>query len=547
MNQNLLIVDDEYDALAWLEEMFKYEFDREIDVYSATTAMDALKLLNSVKFDTVLTDIRMPGMDGIALFQEIKKNWPRCKVVFLTGYRNFDDMYRVINNKDVRFILKSERDEIIKKAVRDAMDEFQKELEQETLNKNQKEHMEKIRYWMLRDFIKGVLNGKICSLEEMKRLEKEVQMSINFQNQLLMTLIRIDPEKNSSIDEPIEETEAIHELLRRNLPQDLKICLCAIENLQVVLFVQPIENQKEEWKRIFTVLKGTLEYVQVIFRRNYGNGFSAAISSTPVCYNTMAKMFIGLRQIIVGYLGAEKDALIHAEYFLSMQEEKNEISKIRKVPLLRSYLELKKRTSYFELLNLLCEELIQAQSKHDSQAMELYYSISIMLLQFINENRLNEKIAFNIGIYKLTKVDEHESWIEAAQYLFDVSVVIFDLLGNTEQVLSDKALQRVKDYISDNLFKDLALTNLAEIGGFNASYLSRLFKQNVGVSISDYIYQKRMELAVDLLINTNQKIQDIGIKAGYPSAQSFTRAFRNYKGISPIEYRELYKWNVEKK
>lgn len=547
MNQNLLIVDDEYDALAWLEEMFKYEFDREIDVYSATTAMDALKLLNSVKFDTVLTDIRMPGMDGIALFQEIKKNWPRCKVVFLTGYRNFDDMYRVINNKDVRFILKSERDEIIKKAVRDAMDEFQKELEQETLNKNQKEHMEKIRYWMLRDFIKGVLNGKICSLEEMKRLEKEVQMSINFQNQLLMTLIRIDPEKNSSIDEPIEETEAIHELLRRNLPQDLKICLCAIENLQVVLFVQPIENQKEEWKRIFTVLKGTLEYVQVIFRRNYGNGFSAAISSTPVCYNTMAKMFIGLRQIIVGYLGAEKDALIHAEYFLSMQEEKNEISKIRKVPLLRSYLELKKRTSYFELLNLLCEELIQAQSKHDSQAMELYYSISIMLLQFINENRLNEKIAFNIGIYKLTKVDEHESWIEAAQYLFDVSVVIFDLLGNTEQVLSDKALQRVKDYISDNLFKDLALTNLAEIGGFNASYLSRLFKQNVGVSISDYIYQKRMELSVDLLINTNQKIQDIGIKAGYPSAQSFTRAFRNYKGISPIEYRELYKWNVEKK
>ena len=72
MNQNLLIVDDEYDALAWLEEMFKYEFDREIDVYPASSAVHALELLNRVKFDVVLTDVRMPGMDGITLFQKIK-------------------------------------------------------------------------------------------------------------------------------------------------------------------------------------------------------------------------------------------------------------------------------------------------------------------------------------------------------------------------------------------------------------------------------------------------------------------------------------------
>lgn len=97
MNQNLLIVDDEYEILLGLEEMFRYEFDLEVDVYTANSAYEALELLDRVRFDVVLTDIKMPGMDGITLFERIKENWPRCKTVFLTGYRNFDDMYRVID------------------------------------------------------------------------------------------------------------------------------------------------------------------------------------------------------------------------------------------------------------------------------------------------------------------------------------------------------------------------------------------------------------------------------------------------------------------
>ena len=82
MNQNLLIVDDEYEILLGLEEMFRYEFDLEVDVYTANSAYEALELLDRVRFDVVLTDIKMPGMDGITLFERIKENWPRCKTVF---------------------------------------------------------------------------------------------------------------------------------------------------------------------------------------------------------------------------------------------------------------------------------------------------------------------------------------------------------------------------------------------------------------------------------------------------------------------------------
>lgn len=240
-------------------------------------------------------------------------------------------------------------------------------------------------------------------------------------------------------------------------------------------------------------------------------------------------------------MGGEQEVVVHAEAFLTERREGSDAGIIHKVPLLRSYLELQRRISYFELLDQLCGELAKTSSRHDTHAMELYYSISVMLLQFINEGQLNEKLAFNVGLYKLTKVDEHNSWAEAAQYLFEVSVAIFNLMGDNEHILLDRALKRILDYISEDLSGNLTLTKLAEVGGFNASYLSRLFKQNMKVSISDYVYQKRMEAAAKLLAETNQKIQDIGVKAGYPSAQSFTRAFRNHAGISPAEYRELHR------
>lgn len=166
MNQNLLIVDDEYEILSWLEELFRYDFEPKVDVYTANSAYAAIEMLNRVKFDVVLTDIRMPGMDGITLFQQIKSNWPRCKTIFLTGYPNFEEMYRIIKHKDVRYILKSEDDEVVMQTVRDALTELQEELEQEALLEKRQQDMEKYKGWIKREFMERLLKNELASMNE---------------------------------------------------------------------------------------------------------------------------------------------------------------------------------------------------------------------------------------------------------------------------------------------------------------------------------------------------------------------------------------------
>ena len=210
------------------------------------------------------------------------------------------------------------------------------------------------------------------------------------------------------------------------------------------------------------------------------------------------------------------------------------------VPMLRSYLELGKQTEYFGVLSELSSEM-QGKSRHDIYAMELYYSIATLLLQFINENHIYMQLAFKIGMYRLMKADEHENWAEAAQFLFEASEAVFELLGERENTLTERALNRVIHYIDTHLSEDLPLKTLADVGGFNASYLSRLFRQTCDQTITEYILNKRMDAAKKLLEETDEKIQDISAGTGYISAQSFARAFRNSTGLSPAEWREMHR------
>ena len=150
-------------------------------------------------------------------------------------------------------------------------------------------------------------------------------------------------------------------------------------------------------------------------------------------------------------------------------------------------------------------------------------------------------MAFHVGLYKLTKADEHTDWSEAADYLFQVSSVVFRLLGDNGNMLADRALNKICNYIDENLSGDLSLTRLADVGGFNSSYLSRLFKQMQGINIREYVSQRRMELAKKLLTETDKKVQEIAAETGYISAHSFARSFRSTEGLSPAEYRQLHR------
>ena len=153
----LLIVDDEAESLAWLKEMFEAESSEEMILYTASSGRKALEILNSVKCDVVLTDIKMPGMDGMELYRHVKENWPRARVVFLTGYSTHELLYQAIQDREIRYLLKTETPEKIVCTVLETYHELVEQQEQLLQQEKKDALLQKAQYWMQKEFMEQLI------------------------------------------------------------------------------------------------------------------------------------------------------------------------------------------------------------------------------------------------------------------------------------------------------------------------------------------------------------------------------------------------------
>ena len=116
--RRILIVDDEPIIVRGLLSVLGERLP-DVDLYSAGSGMEALSLLAETRMDIVVSDMAMPGMDGLQLMKRIHADWPECRVIFLSGHNEFDMIYQAIQNEAVTFILKTEGFDKIIAALRD--------------------------------------------------------------------------------------------------------------------------------------------------------------------------------------------------------------------------------------------------------------------------------------------------------------------------------------------------------------------------------------------------------------------------------------------
>jgi len=101
----------------------------------------------------------------------------------------------------------------------------------------------------------------------------------------------------------------------------------------------------------------------------------------------------------------------------------------------------------------------------------------------------------------------------------------------------------ITQYIEENYMKDLCLEQIADEMGVTAKYVSRVFRNNTGILLTDYINEVRINKAKELLRDTNMKIQDICTKVGIENRTTFLRVFKKVEGVSPTTYRDIYRKN----
>jgi len=550
---SLLIVDDEQDIADSLYMRFKQVEVMELDVYKAYSAHEALEWLNRTKIDVVLSDIRMPGMNGLQLLDIIKVKWPKCKVIFLTGYNEFDYIYAATKHDGVKYLLKTEGYEVIVNEVQKAFKEFEFAIEMDELILNTKNQMLQALPLLQKEFLLDLLNGAPYSKEEIAQQLGDLNIQLDASIPLLLLAGSIEKFKANKVSSERTQTYfKIKLIVEQLLHPYVRTYLVMYDHSTLLWIIQPngdgiMSGSTDNGADMRVFVKGMLDNIQAACKEAVDSSLSFVIDTMAISWEAISERFIHLKQLLNYRIGTGMDGFLvdsglMQNEFETLKKEGSDAQKLYfqliKMKELGGYLESGKQDQLLSGLSEVVDGFKDIVNKDHNPSLERFYSLSIMFLSYINRWHLTEKIALKININKLTRADEHSSWEEAGHYFVQLANVIFDLQRKEEDKRSDVAVSQIKAYIIDHLGEDLSLVLLAEQVHFNPSYLSRLFKQVTGSNIFNFIKEARLAKSKELLKNSQLRINEIAATVGFISAPYFTRSFKLATNMSPQEYRD---------
>ena len=171
-----------------------------------------------------------------------------------------------------------------------------------------------------------------------------------------------------------------------------------------------------------------------------------------------------------------------------------------------------------------------------------------MLTRFCVEGGMELERAFRLSDFYISRMDKSRSIKEVVELhhtmVLDFTERMIDLRKKT--VIS-KSVKLCIDYIYNHLHERITLKDLANYTKLSASYVSRLFKAELNISVSDYIRKRKIEEAKNLLQHTEYQIIEISNYLAFPSQSYFIETFRKETGLTPKKYRELNFQYLDKK
>jgi two-component system, response regulator YesN len=511
----IVIVDDEKIICEGIKSKICRIENLEVDeVYTALNGQAALDLVDQVDPDIIITDIQMPLMNGIELIKKLSIEKPNIKSLVLSGYDDFEYVREAFRLGAVDYLLKPasviELEEKIKVVIKKLKDE-------RALKSSITDAFSKITNTLLEDKLNEIFNAGNTDSEVPDELEQFFSMS-NF----CLAIISFN---DSAV-------LAGQNLLGSEFLENLK-CKC-LGSKELKVFTT--KDFKDNLVFIFNFNKNCaysdiinyLKQIQIELNNRLHCSFTIAISDFGSSINNLNNLY---------------NQALHSLYYMLIRDSGN-IIEYKSVSSLKAQFMLNKR----ELDSL--EIVVKSKNMDELVSfIDKWFSKEKLSKQTIrNVEKLYELIIHKIMAFMssedLIYIEDNFRLLSSFNSLDEIKYYIKDYIFKVKQ-LTDQNLKReksvidiAKKYIEDNYSKNITMAEIANLVSMNYSYFSKLFKEETKMTFSSYLTMSRMEEAKRLLKDPINKISDISVKVGYDNAFHFSRAFKNYAGVSPNDFRK---------
>lgn len=513
---NVLLVDDEKLERVLIRKGYNWEESGFNIVGEAASGKDALEYMAYHKVDIVVTDINMPGMDGLQFTEKLLQKYPKCRVVIVTGFREFEYARRAVKLGVDEFLLKPININELSEIMAKIKEEIKKVNEEESKVAQLKESVEK-NYDVLREsFLLRLVENRIGEGDATKKLET-YNCNALLEGCVCINIKIKDAQENQNY-------KKVYECIQEQNNNNTITFIHFMHNI-VIFFVETDVNKCIEYANdLHTKLNnmGIAATIGVSDENKDFNGISAAYSQ--------ANKAIGV-SVLLG-----RNKVVTFSEYQEIMEKSNSKKEINWDEFSDAIINCRRE----EVLKYISDymEIIKAEKIPDEEYLKLMAMTIIMRAS----STLNK---YGTNIYQLASEEEVFHNVREIRSMTGTSECVIKYIKQVcdyhEKKRSGKRTNVIKDaldYVNRNLYnQDLSLKKVATDLYINDSYLSREFKKTYGISFIEYISEKRIEASKKLLKETDLKVYEVAEKIGFKDSHYFCICFKKQTGKTIREYR----------
>lgn len=532
----VLIVDDEAIVRVGLKSMIDWEAHGFELIGEAKDGRSALEMIQAHYPDVVITDLKMPVMDGLALIRAIKERRYQCRVVVLSSYDDFELVREAMKLGALDYLLKLEVEpEQLLKVLEAFRDEILKEQEaasrQAQIDDAIKTSLSTVRQAFLKELICGISDLNQV-LEGIERLD----IALNPAHMYCLALwVGHGPDliKRSAQEISTRITAIISVCEEVICDDNIGYAFSNTEQEYIVLLsprrgAASVAKIVHDCTRLVTMLEqylGVSATIGVSEKLGHWGEISQGYAQAAACLKY--RFCSSLGNIILWNQIADCPPLQESYSILPYRPKLEKAFAHRQVDELKECLAEIRRD--FAELCLTPEAACGA-------AVELYS----VLCETIDRDHLAIEQVLRTSQVSYQELLHTPNFQELAGWLQE----LHDELLNFVQGSQDDypwIIAEAKRFIHDHYDQEISLGEVAAQVGLTPSYFSTLFKERVGTAYSDYLTNLRITKAKELLRTTSYRVYEISHMVGYPNQYYFNRLFKKIVGMTPLDYRRSKK------
>lgn len=526
----MIMVDDEEDVRVSIEKKVDWNALGFELVGSVSNGEEALELTEHMHVDVVLTDIKMPFMDGLELCAKVKENYKNTKVVLYSGFDEFELAREAVHLEAEEYLLKPIGAKDLEDVFRKIKDHLDKELDERTNLKKLNDYYNASLPMMREQLLGGLLEGKF-SEEQAQLMITSYGMDCSLPVYSVALLEGDFDKNNDDFQQRQLRMISLRNLAREYLDENIKSYIFMyLGNVAVIARMQSADEMNEFVYHVNQVCKMGSRMLNMDVDAGIGHAYSG-LSQINQSYvearNALDYRILGEERgqtIYINDVEPKSDEMVYHE-ILGIQNIIHEIKFGKKEELVRS-------------IDEFIQELKSAGIVSFGQYQLVFMEMVTELMKLMRSYQVDMSEVFGKNVVPYQELDNIHSLGELSTWLQEKCSCIWGMLRkmrtNSTNLLTDKA----KTYIEENYSQsDLSVEDLCRHLNVSATYFSVIFKKEMGMSFVSYLTKVRLEHAVELLNNTEDKSYIIAEKVGYTEANYFSYVFKKQYGVSPSKYR----------